>query len=288
MVSTAGHPCSRVELSPATLGDWRLEELPPSVWLLSEHARDLVLESSVLKTLPGWLGRFQQLQTLRISGEGDRSCCHLYNRVLDCIPESIGCLALKTLRLAGLVALERLPDSLGEGRLAGALERLDLAACGLVVLPDSVCQLSRLESLSIVDCWRLRRLPERIGELTALSALNLEDLLELHDLPETLGDLGLETLSIDCCELQHLPQSVGALTSLQSLVVCGCDLRDLPDLEGLTALRTLTLHVESEGFSRQQQRAGDCQVFFSLGRALPSLRAVSHKSHTALCRNETK
>ena len=62
----------RLELSRATLGEWPLEEVPPSVRQLSEQARHVALESSVLKELPSWLGHFQQLQTLSVAGEGDR------------------------------------------------------------------------------------------------------------------------------------------------------------------------------------------------------------------------
>jgi len=273
----------RLELSRATLGEWCLEEVPSSVRLLSEQVRHVALESSVLKTLPSWLGHFQQLQTLSIAGEGDRLRCHLYNRVLDCLPESIGRLALRTLRLARLVRLDGLPDSLGDGKLAGSLQDLDIVACGLTALPDSISRLSRLERLSISDCWELKKLPEGIGELAALRVLNLEDLLELAYLPE-LGDLPLETVNIDCCELEHLPQSIGSLTSLQSLAICGCELLDLPNLERLTALRTLSLRVEGEDFARRQQRAGECRVFMSLARALPSLHAVtSVKKITHAC-----
>lgn len=265
----------RKECSLATLDDPCLEEVPSSARLLSEHARDLALEGSDLKTLPAWLGRFQQLQTLSIAGEGDQSCCHLYNGVLESLPESIGCLELKTLRLSRLVALRQLPHSLGRGKLAGSLERLDIAACGLTVLPDSMCMLSRLKSLSITECWMLQRLPARLGELKALSTLTLEDLLELNALPETFGSLRLATLSINCCELQRMPESMADMTSLTSLAICGCELRDLANLEGLTALRRLKLHVESECFSRRQQSAGDCKVFLRLARALPRLRAVT-------------
>ncbi len=258
----------RVELSARTTGEERgVRELPPDLHCsLLERAQsvtELDVQGSFLAALPPWIGSFARLQSLHLAGCGDASQCHLYNRALVSLPDALGDLStLKALRLAKLVKLEELPQSVG--RLA-ALRCLEVESCGLLTLPTGsvLAGLTQLEVLSLGDCWRLTHLGEGLAELQALQSLVLHDLLDLVQLPATIGQLtALRTLSVSgCCEVTELPPSFGALTALQSLVLGECYIEDLSCLQSLTALHTLRVSVHSDAFvpegEEEDDEAGD-------------------------------
>jgi internalin A len=85
-------------------------------------------------------------------------------------------------------------------------------------------------------------LPESLGQLTQLQSLNLSG-CNLTVLPESLGQLTqLQSLNLSACNLTVLPESLGQLTQLQSLNLSACNLTVLPQwLGGLTHLRWLDL-----------------------------------------------
>lgn len=106
--------------------------------------------------------------------------------------------------------------------------------------PEAICGLSRLEHLSLEDCWHLKSLPEGLGGLTALQILNLCSCCSLTSLPDTLGQLtGLQTLNLEYCDLlTYLPETMGQLTGLHTLNLGSCDmLKALP--ESLSCLSSL-------------------------------------------------
>ena len=56
-------------------------------------------------------------------------------------------------------------------------------------LHPSICDLTKLQSLSLVRCENLRSLPDEIGKLANLRTLNLIDASEISQLPESIGNL---------------------------------------------------------------------------------------------------
>ena len=154
-----------VELTPATLapvlpegeeedeedeegdeeGKAQLAEVPEGLRALAGEVRELVVRSTRLAVLPGWVGELTRLEALEVSGD-----------VHDQEPNSV---------------LKSLPASLGQ---LGALKQLTLAWLGgLEVLPDAVVRLTSLGSLTIETCGKLRALPRGIGKLGALKQLTL-------------------------------------------------------------------------------------------------------------------
>ena len=56
-------------------------------------------------------------------------------------------------------------------------------------LHPSICDLTNLQSLSLVRCEKLQRLPDEIGKLTNLKTLDLMDASEISELPASIGNL---------------------------------------------------------------------------------------------------
>jgi hypothetical protein len=115
-----------VELTPATLapvlpegeeqdeegeegdeeGKAQLAEVPEGLRALAGELRELVVRSTRLAVVPGWVGELTRLEALEVSG-GD---CSKQNAVLKSLPASLGQLgSLKQLTLAWLGGLEVLP-----------------------------------------------------------------------------------------------------------------------------------------------------------------------------------
>ena len=118
---------------------------------------------------------------------------------------------------------------------------LDLSGLGLLELPESLGQLTALETLFLYRN-QLTALPESLGQLTALQTLDLSG-NQLSALPESLGQLrALQLLFLGGNQLSALPGSLGHLTALRALDLDGNRLSTLPEsLEQLTALELLSL-----------------------------------------------
>ena len=134
-------------------------------------------------------------------------------------------------------------DETAEQKIAEALRkkasRLDLSNCQLTALPESLGQLTQLQSLNLSHS-QLTALPESLGQLTQLQSLNLSN-SQLTALPESLGQLTqLQSLDLSDCLLTALPESLGQLTQLTQLHISGNKLRELPEsLARLSQLITL-------------------------------------------------
>jgi hypothetical protein len=122
----AGMGVHAVELTPATLapvllegdekGKAQLAELPEGLRALAGEVRELVVRSTRLAVVPGWVGELTRLEALEVSGDWP-------NSVLKSLPASLGQLgALKQLTLAFLEGLEVLPDAVVRTDLAGQLD----------------------------------------------------------------------------------------------------------------------------------------------------------------------
>ena len=129
----AGMGVHAVELTPATLahvlpkGKAQLAKLPEGLRALAGEVRELMMRSTRLAVVPGWVGELTRLEALEVSGDVDSE----ENSVLKSLPASLGRL--------------------------GALKQLTLAWLGgLKVLPDAVVRLTSLGSLTIKWCGKLR------------------------------------------------------------------------------------------------------------------------------------
>ncbi len=108
---------------------------------------------------------------------------------------------------------------------------LNLACNRLTALPESLGQLTQLQSLNLSGN-RLTALPEWLGQLTQLQSLNLSG-NRLTALPESLGRLTqLRTLDLGDNRLTALPDSLGQLTQLRHLSLWQNRLTALPKLLG--------------------------------------------------------
>jgi GTPase SAR1 family protein len=124
-----------------------------------------------------------------------------------------------------------------EARRSGA-KKLDFSFMKLTELPESLGQLTQLQTLDLSDN-QLMELPESLGQLTQLKALYLYKNL-LMALPKWLGQLTqLQTLSLWENQLTALPEWLGQLTQLRTLSLYRNKLTDLPSSLSLAQLKHL-------------------------------------------------
>jgi Leucine-rich repeat (LRR) protein len=110
--------------------------------------------------------------------------------------------------------LHAVPDALGD---LTNLRVLDLGCSYYETLPATVGQLTRLQSLPVRACVRLRTLPITLGLLSSLLSLNISYCSKLVTLPDSLSCLSnLQELNDMGCEMLvaplHLPP--GCIRSL--------------------------------------------------------------------------
>ncbi|KAK2654030.1 hypothetical protein Ddye_013886 [Dipteronia dyeriana] len=157
-----------------TLGDVPIEELPPSsedldrLWSLS------INNCSMLKSLPSSVRKWKSLRHFHLiycskidklpDDIGTLASLEYFMAVGTAIGEvqsSISCLLLGLENLSELVlsdcGITKLPDSLGN---LTSLERLVLDRNNFGSIPGSIINLSKLRSLDISYCERLRELPQ--------------------------------------------------------------------------------------------------------------------------------
>ena len=141
----------------------------------------------------------------------------------------------KRLEEGALRDLQSICDLTEEGSLEKSREGhvidLNLSACSMRALPDSIGGLKALTSLDLAECINLTTLPESIAGLTALERLELPNCGALTALPAAIGELkSLTELDLTRCEsLAELPATIGGLTALEQLVLTGCSITALPD-----------------------------------------------------------
>jgi internalin A len=104
---------------------------------------------------------------------------------------------------------------------------LYLGSLGLTELPESIAQLSQLQSLHL-DNNQLTSLPESVGQLSQLRSLSLSHNL-LTTLPESIGQLSqLQFLYLDDNQLTSLPETLKKLKQLMRLYLHGNEALGLP------------------------------------------------------------
>lgn len=126
---------------------------------------------------------------------------------------------LKVLWLCSVVVLGY--EQFGQLR---ALKSLTISYYIGYSIPDSLGQLSALESLIVANCLLLIALPSTLGQLKALRRLQVIRCASLTALPGTVGELrGLRLLRIvSCPSLESLPEALGKCQALDHLEISGC------------------------------------------------------------------
>ncbi|KAM1031549.1 hypothetical protein ACFX2C_035322 [Malus domestica] len=113
-----------------------------------EHLVSLCLQDTAVEMLPSSIGNLNRLQDLNLS-----RCCQLKD-----VPKSIySLISLRRLNFWGCRRLEKLPSS-SVGFLS--LEELELSFSGILEIPASIKQASRLSMLHLCWCSRLQSIPE--------------------------------------------------------------------------------------------------------------------------------
>lgn len=191
------------------------------------------------------------------------------------IPENLGTLQqLESLTLDGMVGPQVLPEVLGQLR---NLRQLLVLSDGDVVLPESLAELSELESLNIrAPSWqaptglyrlsklttldlgncRFARVPEELAGMDAVTTVYLggqsrEELAHLLSVVARLQNLETLQLATDV-----VPEEVASCQQIRELVVWGA--RELP--ESLGQLKGLEVLVLSLGdFAALPESIGDLE-----------------------------
>ena len=244
-------------LSPETLShlvpeneEAQLEQVPEGVRALQTEVRVLRVQSSLLKSVPDWVGELKCLTTLDVNGLSAHSGWD--NSSMTALPESIGNLeTLKNLILVGLQGLRALPQSVGK---LSSLQTFKIDQCGVTAMPASFVRMTALTSLHIAKCSELEELPADIGRLSVLKELMISSNPQVQELPTSITSLGalqhftlhemasvatlvdfknlsaLATLTISACSsLTRLPEGIGELTNLKELNVTNLGaLQELP------------------------------------------------------------
>ncbi len=125
--------------------------------------------------------------------------------------------------------------------MMGGRAGLDLSGRGLTSLPDTIGNLTTLQTLDLNNNL-LTTLPESIGNLSKLERLHLRE-NQLWLLPKTIGNLhSLQSLDLSKNKLENLPETLGQLTSLRTLDLSENHLADLPEtVRNLAKLERLNL-----------------------------------------------
>lgn len=105
------------------------------------------------------------------------------------------------------------------------LEELDIEHFTMRMLPDFIGQIQNLRILRCSWGMQCRHLPDSICQLSKLEELYLDD-NALEDLPENIGDLQqLRILSLRNNCLTHLPESIGKIQPLKKLYLASNQLQ---------------------------------------------------------------
>ena len=127
-----------------------------------------------------------------------------------------------------------------------AVKAMSLAGVQATELPESLCQLAQLTSLTVCDSKVLVSLSPSFGQLSALRGLELSSLPLLAGLPESFGCLQqLRNLRIrNCKQLAGLPGTFGSFKSLRKLTFERCRLLSalrevFYELQTLTCIRVI-------------------------------------------------
>ncbi|GJT27811.1 disease resistance TIR-NBS-LRR class family protein [Tanacetum coccineum] len=126
------------------------------------------------------------------------------------------------------------------GRLE-CLEELVLSSMKIKHLPDSICMLKHLKSLTVEYGDLLEKLPEDLGRLECLEKLHVRS-KKIEYLPDSICMLKhLKYLDLNFCALlEKLPEDLGRLECLEELAITNTGISHLPQsIFGLKGLRII-------------------------------------------------
>ncbi|TXG47001.1 hypothetical protein EZV62_026295 [Acer yangbiense] len=102
------------------------------------------------------------------------------------------------------------------------IKELDLSGSGVEEVPSTIESLSKLESLDMSKCRRLKRISKSICKLKCLDRLDLSQCTELESFPDILEGMELKYLNLSGTAIKELPPSIGNLNRLEELDLSGC------------------------------------------------------------------
>jgi Leucine-rich repeat (LRR) protein len=187
--------------------------------------------------------RYLALKHLYIAGSPKISFSLSYRFEEDPVPNRVWQWGtLETLSIVNFIGTWRIPDEIGN--LAQLTSLRIKVKCGgvqqAIPFPESMGQLTQLESLILEGFLGVRALPEAIGQLRALKTLELTE-VSIRALPASVWRLPrLEQLSLDRLLFEKLPDEIGQFPALKSLALKNMGFRELPKSLGqLTKLEQL-------------------------------------------------
>lgn len=197
-----------------------------------------------------FLSNFTQLSTLDLTCTKINSLDHVYNLI-----------NLQSLYLCDCEQIY-LIDNQGITNWQN-LKTLDLSGTNIIDIPSEIKFLSKLESLDIGGCNKLKDLPESIGQLSQLRKLFINNCEKLVSLPNGMSNLkNLTQLSI--CYNYSLKFSIQIIEQLTSLEVL--NLRGLNnslfslDASPLKKLKQLKLTSSKVEFLKLPQQSNNLQT----------------------------
>ncbi|KAL2896280.1 putative disease resistance RPP13-like protein 1 [Bienertia sinuspersici] len=179
------------DLAVYVMGDFGLMLDPNFSINVSEKLRHLSYNQSKYDSDEKLKVNAHRLRTFLPVGSGafstDHSCCYYLSKSVLKSLEQFGC--LRVLSLCGY-KITHIPDSIGSLLL---LRYLDFSFTNIEELPDSICDLSNLQTLLLRHCERLKKLPAMTKNLLHLRHLDIEGTKRLEEMPNDIGKLS-------CCQ----------------------------------------------------------------------------------------
>ncbi|CAN6907156.1 unnamed protein product [Brassica oleracea] len=152
---------------------------------------------------------------------------------------------LKELKLVNL-NIRKIPSGVHGIHKLEFIEKLDLSGNDFENLPEAMNGLSRLKTLWLRNCFKLKELPKltQVQTLTLTNCRNLRSLLKLSDTSEEQGRYCLLELCLENCNnVEFLSDQLSHFTKLTNLDLSGHEFDALPSsIRDLTALVTLCLN----------------------------------------------
>lgn len=233
---------------------FRIEQIPPSLFINLTDLLFLDLSNNKLETLPPQTRRLSNLQTLILNDNPlelfqlrqlpslqNLECLQMRNtqRTLANFPTSLDSLSNLTELDLSENQLSRIPEVLFS---LSNLVRLNLSENQIIELSTNIELLQKLESLNL-SRNQIVALPAAICKLVLLRRLYVNDnQLNFDGIPSGIGKLGaLEVFSASNNLLEMIPEGLCRCGSLKKLNLSSNKLITLPESIHLTELDTLDL-----------------------------------------------
>lgn len=153
------------------------------------------------------------------------------------------------------------------------ITKLDLSHTGIEAIPSTIKFLSKLVSLKLDSCTKLRNLPRSIRFLTSLEELNLSGCSSITEFPETSGSV--KFLYLEGIAIEEVPFAIRGLTKLNQLNLDNCKrLRRVSSgIFELELLRSFSLSGCSklDHLPEVPEKKGSLTLLFLFGTAIKEL-----------------